>query len=247
MEATTGPWRGHTAISDDTVMWRYMTLEKYLYLLTFSKLWFSRVDLVGDRFEGSRTHASAQKWAQVLSSTVPPEHLTRAIETRAHIDAELRKITYVNSWHECNSESMNMWKIYTDPNGVAIQTTYGDLKLSFDWRDQIYVNRVSYLNYAPDGDDFSDSNILNMTSSRPSFLKFEQEIRAMTILNNANVDLDSNPKGLEVGVNLQKLINKTVIRPEAAESVDELLQAWHHKYDLQKEIIRSEFEFKEVW
>lgn len=48
MTVSTGPSPRNSGISDETVMWRYLTLEKYLYLLTFSSLWFSRVDLVGD-------------------------------------------------------------------------------------------------------------------------------------------------------------------------------------------------------
>lgn len=153
----------------------------------------------------------------------------------------------MNSWHENEDESMNMWKIYTDPNGVAIRTTYGDLKDSLKRKDEIFINRVAYLNYAPDGDDISDENILAITSARPKFLEFEKEIRAMTLTKNVDTHLDQNPAGLDIEVDLQKLINMTVIRPDAARWVDDLLQELHRKCNLQNQLRFSEFEFSEVW
>lgn len=40
---------------DDTVLWRYMSLSRFIGLLEYQKLWLSRMDLFEDPLEGTFT------------------------------------------------------------------------------------------------------------------------------------------------------------------------------------------------
>src|SRR5271167_2199003 len=44
-------------ISESTRLWRYLSFEKFVWLLEKSKLYHTRLDLLGDPFEGSVTNA----------------------------------------------------------------------------------------------------------------------------------------------------------------------------------------------
>src|SRR6266436_337837 len=48
-------------ILSDTKLWRYLTLEKFAWLLEKSKLYHTRLDLLGDPFEGSVTKPYVRK------------------------------------------------------------------------------------------------------------------------------------------------------------------------------------------
>ena len=59
-----------------------------------------------------------------------------------------RMYTFVNCWHENETESEAMWKLYTahQPEGVAIQTTYGALRKAID-QPEIQIGRITYENF----------------------------------------------------------------------------------------------------
>lgn len=59
-----------------------------------------------------------------------------------------RMYTFVNCWHENETESEAMWKLYTahQPEGVAIQTTYGALRKAIN-QPEIQIGRITYENF----------------------------------------------------------------------------------------------------
>lgn len=95
-------------------LWRYMDLGRFVSLLKTKQLFFSRVDSLEDRFEGSFTKPHYEMRAKV--GAVGPLQL------------ELRKRVYVNCWFAQPDESTAMWKIYGgSTSSVAIRTTLGKL------------------------------------------------------------------------------------------------------------------------
>lgn len=250
MVAIADPQSVNGEIHDDVILWRYMSLAKYLHLITKSVLWFSRVDLVGDRFEGSTTHASYQMWKKLFEESIPREHVPSLLNQMASNRKQITGFAYVSCWHECESESMQMWRTYADKNGIAIRTTFGDLKKAINTKNSIFVNRVQYLNYAEGGDLLDDSNLFSRISSRPNYLSYEKEVRA-SFLNpfesNKKADFSSLEKGFDIPVNLDKLINIAVIKPEADMWVNDVLLDLHTKLNLDGKIKYSEFEFDPIW
>lgn len=250
MSLQSGPWENHLAVDSEQVMWRYLTFEKYVNLIVTSTLWFSRVDLAGDRFEGSSTHASVSEWKRILSEVLPIDQVENTQHQLSANHRAFNALAYVNCWHKNDDESMLMWKLYSDKNGVAIRTTFSDFEQSLQTDREIFVNHVRYLNYAEGGDVFEDSNFLRKVSSRPKFLDFESEIRAAFLHHEDlkdGLELENQPRGIKIPIKLETLITEVILRPEADEWAIEVIQDLHSKCGLDLRLKYSQFEFEPVW
>jgi hypothetical protein len=250
MSVKSGPWDNHSIVDSDQSMWRYLTFEKYVNLLVTSNLWFSRVDLAGDRFEGSSTHASVTEWKKILSKVLPAEKVENTHDQLRKNQKVFNALAYVNCWHKNTDESMLMWKLHSDKNGVAIRTTFSDFEKSLQTDREIFVNHVHYLDYAEGGDVFEDSNFLRKVSSRPNYLSFESEIRAAFLhyeTLNESLDLEKQPSGIQIPVKLDSLISEAILRPEADEWAIEVIQGLHSKCGLDLRLKYSKFEFEPLW
>jgi hypothetical protein len=116
--------------SGGATLWRYMSLEKYLSLVTSETLWFSRLDMLSDAFEGSVNEATLEDYRRQLrnpgvqSPPNAPEQAKRAAEAfRLHACA--------SCWHVRETETALMWFGYARPPGVAIRTTFDRLERAF--------------------------------------------------------------------------------------------------------------------
>jgi hypothetical protein len=87
-------------------VWRYMSFGRFVWLLRRKALWMSRLDQLGDAWEG------------LIGAGGFP------VEGRI----------FVNSWTAQDSESHAMWSIYCDSKeGVAVQTTLARLQKSINF------------------------------------------------------------------------------------------------------------------
>jgi hypothetical protein len=119
---------------------------------------------------------------------------------------ELRT-TYVSCWHENEAESEALWRLYCPPSsvGVAIRTTFGDLKLAFDEDLSVEIGRVKYLDFQTQFAGVNDSIFRKRKS-----LQHEQEVRAVI-----RDRTESKSLGISRPVNLAALANEVVISPFA--------------------------------
>ncbi|MGF6256433.1 hypothetical protein [Ensifer sp. LBL] len=168
------------APSDDQIVWRFMSVEKLLSLLTTSSLYFCQLKLLqrDDPFEGHYTSAQIQARARVSSDpaliqAIGDEFLKRsgAAESQGFRD-NIRRIyspenlemianvialtSYINCWHLNPHESAALWKIYSAIDaGIAIRTTVGRLKSAIRADGDVYLGCVEYVDYfkemLPDG------------------------------------------------------------------------------------------------
>jgi hypothetical protein len=67
-------------ISDKSRLWRYLTFEKFCWLLEKAQLYHARLDKLGDPFEGTVTTAYARK----RDTGTLPEHLQEHPVVLAH-------------------------------------------------------------------------------------------------------------------------------------------------------------------
>jgi hypothetical protein len=128
---------------EDTPIWRYMDLAKFVSMLENQGLWFTKASELKDNpYEGfciaqpiaiPKTESNPQlyrfKDSKGKTHSIPVEKALAALRERsAKICGNAREYLYVNSW--CyGSESMAMWQIYGAPgSGMAIRSTvnYGD-------------------------------------------------------------------------------------------------------------------------
>jgi hypothetical protein len=153
----------------DLRVWRYLDLERLIAMASAEKLWFTRVDLLGDEFEGSVTRGVYEFWKGNPGNA----------ENMALFRSGLKRDCYVSCWHANESESEAMWRLYC-PNsrGVAIQTTYAKLDASLP--PIALLGMVSYVDYetpTPVGDKML--NMITPLMHKRLAFQYEHEVRAI--------------------------------------------------------------------
>jgi hypothetical protein len=165
-------------------IWRYMDLSKYLSLLESRALFFARVDLMGDPYEGATSHANRNMRSAVYQDSIPQS----VFDSRSsHLQWE-RQWSFINCWHMNEHESDAMWRLYArTTDAVAIQSTYA--KLHRVLPDEAYLGVVRYIDYnnewMPEGNTFYP-----LVHKRKSF-EHERELRALI----QDVPYKPNPDG----------------------------------------------------
>lgn len=123
--------------SDETVIWRFMDLAKFVSLLKDKALFMTRADKFEDQFEGAvwaeedadrYNEALMGYYAEMLEGKAVPKEL---LDNERNANRLLRMNSYINCWYEGEHESMAMWRLYAsgkEAKGVAVKTTVGQLK-----------------------------------------------------------------------------------------------------------------------
>ena len=134
---------------DDTIIWRYMDFTRLVSILEQGALFFPTIDLLRkiDPWEGSWTNFRFYKY---YGGT--PELQKEMMDYVFSISSETEsKRLCANCWHISPYEFAAMWKLYLTGNeGIAIQTTFGKLKDSFQnenlewptWADDFQNKKV---------------------------------------------------------------------------------------------------------
>ena len=121
-------------------LWRYMSFAKFCSLLDRKALFFSLIGDMEDRYEG------------FIYPPTPREHRDRLREAERFGHDMLREIArtaLVSCWTESVHESSLMWKSYAGAEGVAIRTSFQNLKDSIRSGQELPVSfgRVEYVDY----------------------------------------------------------------------------------------------------
>jgi hypothetical protein len=118
---------------NDTRIWRYMTLAKFVSLLAKNALFFTSIAILQneDPFEGRLTKANLSYRERLFESD---EY--KGIEGQFSLSDEIAKkmllYTLVNCWHINEVESAAMWKLYLlGSEDIAIRSTFQRLTSSF--------------------------------------------------------------------------------------------------------------------
>lgn len=202
--------------NDESIMWRFMSLEKFINLLITNELHFSRIDKFEDHFEGM----SPVSDAKYFRSLVEKNKKNFDIEAYTKI---FRRQTAISCWHENPHESAAMWQLYNPSNdGVAIQTTFGKLKSEFLNAAQSDPNlnlcdiaRVEYINHMTDnmvvmGKELP--NLLRAPMSKNVSYQFENEVRALI---SCVPQFEISELGYRLKININNLIDIVIVNPRA--------------------------------
>lgn len=226
----------------DKTVWRYMSFSKFISLLTYQSLWFSKLNLLQDQLEGmiplftkQRMDAENQKWKKIFKE---PEHHKQIDAWNSTNENDGRELLVVNCWFIGDRESKKMWRDYGKSNeSVAVKSTIGRLAqavlLPKDHKIS-KLGKVSYVNH-----EMHDMNHYEGGQAHiRAFLKdqkysAEQELRIVTMnfktttcvnmlgvpyspdeVSGAGMNNFENP-GLYVGVLLENLIGEVIIAPGA--------------------------------
>jgi hypothetical protein len=227
-------------------LWRYMSFAKLVSLLDRQALYFSRLDRLGDPFEGSITlAASRRRKPRVLNSLSPAMFVTRNINT------------VVNCWHASDYESAAMWQMYSPGGqGVAIRSTIERLASSLPRWDGIEKGRnsdgtdaelflniaaVSYIDYDSGADDDLPAWAL---LKRRSF-EFERELRAYAF--DTSFQGDPHPSrfpdgGAYVPVSLERLIERVHVAPSSPTWYLDAVAAVARRFGIATDVVRSDMD-----
>jgi hypothetical protein len=212
---------------DSASLWRYMDLAKFVSMLRDRCIHFARADQLGDRWEGARGSQTRKTlwdyhYMQFFEKSIrnPPEGYTceksddqiRAEATRLLEQLNATRIadlhrTYVSCWHENDSESEALWRLYCPPHtvGLAARTTFEKLKRMFDNDLSVEIGRVKYIDFRTEFANVNDAIFRKRKS-----LQHEQEVRAVI-----RHDSEDDDIGITREVNLSALIEEVVVSPFA--------------------------------
>lgn len=228
-------------ISDNTIIWKYMDLNKFIFLLMNKQLYFSSSKSLSDEYEGLVPEKNHLKWMNHLQEKYhhTPEMAEKEIEKIKDNIERNKRITFVNCWTTNEHESFALWKIYLsgNKNGVAIKTTKEKLKqaiknIKINDDIEIYLSKIKYDDFIT----FDSYNRFNINTFKNSFYQFEKELRLFSF-----DDQKKNFTSLNIDVVINILIEKIYISPFADNLFKEVFRETLHRFEpgLKKRIRES--------
>ncbi len=216
-------------IPDKTVIWRYMSLAKFLCLIYQQKIHLHRMDLFEDKAEGTL-------------SPIDKVLFHYSEETKAYWEKEPQR-NFINCWTISPCELSLMWHAYA-PNGVAIKTTAAALQkaLSIDTEHTCYLLEVKYIDTENGGtsqDGGTPLNVMKIACTKRDHYQQEQEARLL-YPDDESFSAD-RPAGHDFPIDTNALIEKVVISPYAEHCTEEVVRKSMEMIGLKKEISKSTF------
>lgn len=188
---------------NDTIVWKYLDLSKFLELLLSKKLFMSRSDKFEDQYEGTFSEPTYEEIKRL--STDNPDFLKYY---KTH-----REKVAISSWHINEYESFAMWQIFTqNSEGLAIQSTIGRLQECLVQENNFtqHIGEVNYIDYKKEYIPFDDM-FFPFLFKRKSF-QYEREVRILTDVTENNLKLND---GLKINVDINQLIETIYIHPKS--------------------------------
>lgn len=189
-------------------IWRYMTFERFKWMLDNRALWFSSVSQFADPLEGSLTEIEDQEFSAAYDGTV-----RRA--ARMHTEQFSRHRVMANCWHLRRHECALMWRAYCDTDkGIAVQSTFARLERAVSGA-ATGVGLVQYIDHKT-GRTHTHPFYGPYMHKRLAFAA-EQEVRALLHHKGATI-----PHGLPVSVDLNQLITGIVVRKKSEALIEQV-------------------------
>ncbi|MHA6711016.1 hypothetical protein [Dehalococcoides mccartyi] len=229
-----------------TTIWRYMATSKLASMLAASSLWFARADRFQDAFEGSSPNINieARQSPSYLSagdSLIFRSLMKNTASTKQHW---VRHIA-INCWQMNVTESTAMWDLYLPPtkDGLAVQSTFKNLKDSLRIEETVYIGKVKYINYEHQVIE-RDSILAPFMHKRKAF-EHEKELRAIIVRppppgpKGLDFTVETIEQGILVSVDLRILISKVYIPPHAHPDLTGKVESLIRKYGFNFEVVHS--------
>lgn len=252
-------------------LWRYMDFTKFIDLLENSTLFFPKVELFEDKFEGIHNGLNYDSMLNFMygqKKDIKDSELKivdYAFEHFSDIINQLKNSCGISCWRLSEYESHAMWKIFLSSNeGIAIRTNIGKLKnnLQISESQNIFLGPVKYINY--NSQQVPLSHVYSFLFHKNKYFEHESEFRVIVgetqeapkkveELSNGYKAFDlagydfmpfSQP-GLNVGINYRNLIEEIIISPYAPNWFFKLVEkVARDKYEIDVPITRSGIEFR---
>jgi len=215
-------------------IWRYMSLEKFKFLIEQQALYFTRCDkLVEDPFEGSWPKVNVEARQQFVKSqaNISKGKSLTAEQMFSVFVEKFRSFTTINCWHLSEFESAIMWEKYAKENkGIAIQSTYQNLKRSLIDEKVVHIGQIKYINY--EIEPINANSLFAPYVHKRNCYDYEKEVRAFYVKwpngSNGKVNLtkENSPieHGIGIKVDLKILVETIYTAPKMPKGLSELVK-----------------------
>lgn len=228
------PWINSEKLSEDTTLWRYMDIIKFLDLIQNKQLYFSNIEGFNDPYEGFISPEFKKYEMEKLSSLEDKEFYEKN-------QKEKLKNYFISCWNADKNENASMWLAYSNKdNGIAIKTNISKLINSIalvnyknnQYKKSFVLGKVLYVGK----DDLTENNIKKIQWERlldnlPKILfyksvlfKSENEVRVILKKD------DCNNNFFKVNINLRYLIDEIYIVPTAKKYYVDIVNNLVQKY-----------------
>ncbi len=250
-------------------LWRYMSFSKFMSLLTYQVLWFSRLDILQDHYEGMiprvtkhRMDEENQQWKRHFTS---PQHHAQIDNMTANNETSGRELLVVNCWFIGECESAHMWKEYGGScDAVALKSTTDRLCRSVLMIPDGHASHIGRVTYVVHDTHEMTSYQANQAHER-AFLKGnqfrnEKELRLVTMnfktqhcvakngipysaeqVDGGGMNNVENP-GLYVGAKIETLFSDVIVYPGAGEWFLRLVRRIIELYRIDALVSRSQLD-----
>ena len=239
---------------ENIVIWRYMSLFKFIDLLKTEELHLARMDKFEDIREGSLPFDIYKQMYSNMEIRILKNE--KEIEIASHNANIARTMsTYINCWTSNEKESYALWKIYLDnTDGVAIKSTKERLNKALSlYKGKFDIDEVQYIDFN-DIDYFKRKHQTKIAADRIKDLpyKYENEIRVIYVDKTIKIEIDKkiNPIEIKVAsfkklkVNLDTLIQEIYVPPYASKGFERVIKDIIGKYGLDKKVKNSAIEIR---
>src|SRR5690606_22724062 len=199
-------------LPDETVIWKYLDLFKYMDLIKNKSLFMLQVSLFQDIYEGKGLDPiSLQKKLIEETKTIPRPEVVRGM---IYMNEIVRKNSFINCWHINDYQSSVMWEAYSNSNGgLAIRSTVGNLKKSITDEKDIFISKVIY------NRDIPLTNIYHPIIHKREEFRDEHELRVFYAddivldLKKPRQNLKANYPFVKIKINPEILIDSVFFHP----------------------------------
>ncbi|NBV07216.1 MAG: hypothetical protein EBS06_08315 [Proteobacteria bacterium] len=212
-------------------LWRYLSLSKLISLLESRSLHFTRIDKFDDHFEGVWPLEDLKQLNKLKGANIP-----------SYTEFVKQNQIAACCWIKNEYESVAMWKLYSNHEGLAITSTYEQLDNSLkdsqtlDGIGLFGVGKVKYVDHVKDSLVRTSEPLPN--TLRPFMIKnisyeHEKEVRALAM---SEFNFTISEYGLDIKVNLDHLINDIVINPLASDHYISTTRKLLEKYQMESKL-----------
>jgi len=199
-------------VPDDTVLWQYMPLSKFLVLIKNQKLHLHRINDFPDKNEG-------------VLSVLDKKSITFYQDTdnwNGYLEDDRNRV-FISCWIQCPLEQSLMWYAY-GKDGVAIRTSAGAIRraMEIDKEHELHIIAVKYLDKEKQAAHNPGDRInwFNFYVTKRKFFEMEKEVRLVYYDNNK---VHMSEKGFDVDIKTDELIEEILVSSSLPQYVYDLI------------------------
>jgi hypothetical protein len=231
---------------------KYLDLTKFTSLLYQKSLFFCRLDILEDYFEGRTPSINAsikynniENAASNLNMKPTSQKIDKMVETSYKHEERHRSDYCVCCWNKNELESAALWKIYSSfQNGIMITSTVRRLESAFqNTSEDLNLSEIKYKNYK--NNSIPEGNTIYPVIHKQKAYSYEEVLRLIyQVTNNNGLAYDWSKEkvyeGKYIEIELNHLIDEVIVSPNSPKWFLNLVKNLMIKYGLEKKVNPSE-------